>query len=135
METAILSKRIWLYIINTILYHGIGFCAALPFLLILKIHTFFYIMIGIGFSASVSFLLSMMFLVFTHGYTFGSALFKVKYVANDGNQINKKQMAIRSVSESVAILALLDLIYFIINRTERGVIDRLSDSFAIDMTR
>ena len=134
METAIVSKRVWIYIINTILYNAIGFAAALPFLLALHIHPVFYVMIGIGFSTLISFDLSFVLMLLTHGYTLASALLKVKYVSSNGTNISKSQILIKSSSESIAILALLDLIYLLVNHTERGVIDRLSDSFAIDTT-
>ena len=135
METAVLSKRVWLYIINTLLYLGVGFSSALPFLLVFKVLPIFYVMIGIGFTTVFAFLLSLFFLVTTRGYTLGSALFGVKYVSTDGHNINFKQMIIRAAAEGITILAFFDLLYFINNRTERGIIDRLSDSFAIDIRR
>lgn len=132
METAVVAKRIWIYIINTIIYCGVGFASALPFLLVLKIHPFFYALIGLGFSTAVSFILSFLALLISRGYTFASAFFSVKYVSSDGSSISNKQILIRSSLESIVIFVLFDLIYFLKNKTERGVIDRLSDSFAID---
>ena len=135
METATLGKRIWLYIINTILYQGLGFAAALPFLLLLHLHVAIYILIAVGFDAVISFLLAMFLLSVSHGYTFGSALMRVKYVTYDGNYIRFKQILVRAAADSIAIFAFFDLLYFINNHTERGVVDRLSNSFAIDITR
>ncbi len=135
METAVLSKRVWIYIINTILYFGIGFTSALPFLLTLHLHVALYIIIAIGFTTVVSFLLALFLLSVSHGYTFGSALLRVKYVSYDGQRIYFKQILVRAAAESIWIFAFFDLIYFINNHTERGVIDRLSNSFAIDISR
>ena len=132
METAILAKRIWIYIINTIIYYGVGFACALPFLLVLKLHPVFYVMIGVGFSTVISFIFSFIALMISRGYTFASAILSVKYVSSDGSGINNKQILIRASLESVAIFIFFDFIYFVKNQTERGVIDRLSDSFAID---
>lgn len=135
METAVLSKRIWLYLINTILYEGLGLLSALPFLLVLRLHVVWFILISVGFATIISFLLGLFFLSVTNGYTFGSALLRVKYVSYDGKKIRLRQILIRSAAESIAIFALFDLLYFIRNHTERGVIDRLSNSFAIDIAR
>ena len=71
----------------------------------------------------------------TKGYTLGSAIIGVKYVSSDGKNIKFSQIIIRSGSESILIFAFIDLIYLVRNRTERGAIDRLSDSFAIDIRR
>ena len=135
METAILSKRVWIYLINTIIYNCVGFASALPFLLVLKMHPALYVIIGIGLATVFAFLLSLFFLSTTHGYTLGSALLRVKFVSVNGQNIRFPQILIRSSSESMTILVLFDLVYFIKNRTERGIIDRLSDSFAVDNSR
>ena len=132
METARLSKRIRAYIINLIIYLGIGFGTAVPFLTLLKFHIVFYILIALGIAIVVSLLFDILVMVSSHGYTFGSAIMGVRYVASDGKVLNGKQIVVRSACESIVIFVFLDLIYFIKNRTERGVIDRLSDSFAID---
>ena len=133
METAILPKRVWIFIINMIIYHCVGFAASLPFLLILHLHVVFYILIGIGMSTLTSFIWNYLVLTTSRGFTLASALLGVKFVSSDGNKISQKQIVIRAISESIAILAFFDFIYFVKNRTERGVIDRLSDSFAIDI--
>ena len=132
MENARLSKRIWAYIINLIIYLGIGFGAAVPFLTLLNFHIVFYILIALGIAIVVSLLFDILVMVSSHGYTFGFAIMGAKYVASDGKVLNGKQIVVRSACESIVIFVFLDLIYFIKNRTERGVIDRLSDSFAID---
>ena len=132
METAALSKRIWIYIINAIVYNGIGFASALPFLLVIKLHVFFYVLIGLGFATVIAFVLGCLILKCTKGYTLASAFFRVKFVSSDGGAINSGQILIRATFESITIFALFDLIYFLKNQTERGAIDRLSDSFAID---
>ncbi len=133
METAILSKRVWIFIMNMVLYHVLGFAAALPFLLIIHLHVALYILIGIGFSILISLVFNYLILTISRGYTLASALLGVKFVSSDGKKLNQKQIAVRSIMESIAILAFFDFIYFVKNRTERGVIDRVSDSFAIDI--
>ena len=132
METAALSKRIWTYIINLLVYNGVGFASALPFLLVVKLHPFFYVLIGLGFAMIISLLFECFVLKISKGYTIASAIFKVKFVSSDGSVIDNKQILIRAAFESIVIFALFDLIYFLKNQTERGAIDRLSDSFAID---
>ena len=132
METAALSKRIWIYIINTVVYHGIGFACGLPFLLVIKLHPFFYVLIGLAFAFLLSLLLAYLVLKISKGYTIASAFFKVQFVNSDGGNMDNKQILIRAMFESIAVFALFDLMYFLKNRTERGAIDRLSDSFAID---
>ena len=134
METAVLSKRIWLYIINLILYLGLGFLGGLPFLIILKFPPLAYLGVSLGFALVFSIVFDFLLLLGT-GYTVGSAILGVKYVASDGEKMPGKMCFLRSLGESILILALFDLIYFVKNRTERGIIDRLSNSFSIDNRR
>lgn len=133
METARLNKRILLYIINFLFYIGVGFAVASPFLNVLKVLVAIYILISFGMGIILSFIFDFILLIITKGFTIGSAIFGIKYVASDGNKISKRQAFIRSAYESIFIFVILDLIYFLKYRTERGVIDRLSDSFAIDI--
>ena len=135
METAVLSKRVWMYIINLIFYVGVGFGAASPIYVLLHWHVLAYVGIALGSAIILSFVLDCILLKGTKGYTIGSGILGVKFVSSDGQIINGKQIVIRSMAESILILAFLDLIYFLKNRTERGVIDRLSDTFAIDNRR
>ncbi len=132
METARLTKRIWAYIINLFMYIGIGFACSVPFLTLLNLHVLFYVLISFGVAIVFSFVFDSIILHASHGYTIGALIMGVKCVASDGNRLSRKQVIIRSASESILIFALFDLIYFVKNHTERGVIDRLSDSFAID---
>ena len=132
METARLSKRVWTYIINLVLYLGLGFGSAVPFLTLLNVPVVAYVFIALGIGAVLSFLVDILIVFLSHGYTIGSALVGIKYVASDGKKLSTKQIVVRSSSESIIIFVFFDLIYFLMNRTERGVIDRLSDSFAID---
>ena len=135
METATLGKRFWAYVINAILYLGFGFASSLPFLLLLHVHIIAYVFISLGFAIIISFLLNLFLMMVTKGYNIGNAIFGIQYVARGEERINGKQAFIRASSESIFIFILFDLIYFIKNRTERGVIDRLSDTFAIDVRR
>lgn len=135
METAVLSKRFWLYIINLIFHLGVGFAAASPFLIYLDIHVAWYLLIATGISVIFSFFFDIFLLSVTKGYTLGSAIIGVKYVASDGKRISFPQIIIRSGSETIFIFVVIDFFYLVKNRTERGAIDRLSNSFAIDIRR
>lgn len=135
METASLGKRILIFVANTILSLGFGFAVATPFLVVLHWHPALYVLFSFIFSGIFCFLLEFVILFFSKGYTAGSAMVGVKIVSADGLSVTVKQMLVRAICESVYIFALFDLIYFIKNRTERGIIDRLSDSFAIDNLR
>ena len=135
METAVLSKRIGLYIINLIFHLGVGFGAASPFIAVLGLHWAFYLLIALGIAFVFSLLFDIFLMSVTKGYTLGSAIIGVKYVSSDGKAIRFNQIVVRSGSESILIFALIDLIYLVKNRTERGAIDRLSESFAIDIRR
>ena len=132
METARLAKRVWAYFINLILYLGIGFGGSVPFLTTLRLHIALYILISLGITIIASFAFDALLMKTTHGYSIGAAIMGIKYVASDGKMISNKQIVVRSASESLLIFVFFDWIYFLKNRTERGVIDRLSDSFAID---
>ncbi len=133
METARLAKRIWAYIINLILYLEIGFGASVPFVTLLHLPIVGYIFISLGVAIVSSFLLDILLMSVTHGFNIGCAILGVKFVASDGKRLSGKQIVIRSASESIVIFVVFDLVFFIKNKTERGVIDRLSDSFAIDI--
>ncbi len=135
METAVLSKRVWMYIINLIFYVGVGFGAASPIYVVLHWHILSYVGIALGIAIIFSFAFDCILLKITKGYTIGSAILGVKFVSSDGQRIGGRQIIIRSMAESILIFAFLDWIYFLKNRTERGVIDRLSDTFAIDNRR
>ena len=132
METARLAKRAWAYIINLVFYLGTGFACAIPFLTLFRWPVYAYILISLGIAFVFSLINDLLIMLLTRGYTVGSAIMGVRYVASDGKKLSFKQALVRSGSESIFIFAFLDLIYFLKNRTERGVIDRLSDSFAID---
>lgn len=133
METARLAKRIWAYIINLILYLGVGFGVSVPFVTLLHLPIIAYVFISIGIAILVSFLFDILIIFTSHGFNIGSAILGVKYVASDGKKLSGKQIVVRSFSESLVILVIFDLFFFIKNRTERGVIDRLTDSFAVDI--
>ena len=132
METARLAKRVWAYIINLVFYLATGFACGIPFLTLLSWPVYAYILISLGIAFVFSLINDLLIMLLTRGYTVGSAIMGVRYVASDGKKLSFKQALVRSSSESIFIFAFLDLIYFLKNRTERGVIDRLSDSFAID---
>ena len=133
METARLAKRIWAYIINLILYLGVGFGVSVPFVTLLHLPIVAYIFISLGVAIVSSFLFDILLMSVTHGFNIGCAILGVKYVASDGKKLSGKQIVVRSFSESLVILVIFDLFFFIKNRTERGVIDRLTDSFAVDI--
>ena len=135
METATLTKRFWAYVINAILYLGFGFASGLPFFLLLHVHLVAYIFISLGLAIIISFFLNFFLMMVTKGYNIGNAIFGVQYVARGEERINVRQAFIRAGSESIFIFILFDLFYFMKNRTERGVIDRISDTFAIDVRR
>ena len=113
METAVLSKRVWLYIINLVFHLGIGFALASPFLKYLHVHIVFYFLISAGFAIIFSFFFDIFLLSITKGYTLGSAILGVKYVASDGKRITMPQIIIRSGSESILIFALIDFFYLV----------------------
>ena len=133
MVTARLLKRVFGYLINFILYVGLGFgCAGLltiPF----ELHILLFFFYAALFSLAIALIFNTIIILITKGYTVGNSIFGVKYVSNNGLNITFKQSLIRSFAESTLIFALLDLFYISKYRTERGVIDRLSDSFAIDI--
>lgn len=135
METVSLAKRIIVYLFNALIYSAIGFASALPFLLILRWEIWIYILIGLSFSVITSIVLISLLLWATKGYTLISFLFGVKVVGVEEKNIQYKQAIIRAFNESIVIFAILDLIYLVSRRSERGVIDRLSNTFMVDTRR
>ena len=135
MEVAVLGKRIWSYILNLIIYMIIGFSSSLPFLLVLHLHWALYILISLGITITSAMVISFLLLVITKGFNIGSAIFGVKYVGVRNEGITGKQAFVRAMAEAIIIFPLFDLFYFWKNRTERGVIDRLTNTFAIDIRR
>ncbi len=135
MEVAVLGKRVWSYILNLIIYMIIGFSSSLPFLLVLHLHWALYILISLGITIVSAMVISFLLLVITKGFNIGSAVFGVKYVGVRNERISGRQAFVRAMAEAIFIFPLFDLFYFWKNRTERGVIDRLTNTFAIDIRR
>ncbi len=135
MEIVSLAKRVWIYVISLLFYTASGFASALPFLLIENIYIWLYILIGIGFSLAASIILNFFILIASGGYTIISFLFSVKIVGVEEQRITPKQALIRAFNASVIFFLIADLIYLISHHTERSIIDRLSDTFMVDMRR
>lgn len=132
MEPARLFKRILGYLINFILYVGMGFAFMAIITQFFELHILLFLLYAALFAIASALVLNFLIILITRGYTVGNVIFGVKYVSDNGQRINFKQVLIRAFAESTLIFVLLDLFYIIKNRTERGVIDRLSSSFAID---
>lgn len=135
METVSLLKRTIIYILNALLFTALGLGAALPFLLLLEVGVFWYIVIGVSIAYLLSLFINALTLVLSKGYSIISVLFGVKVVGVEEKSISRNQAFVRMLCETLFIFALLDLIYLVKNRTERGVIDRLSDTFMIDLRK
>lgn len=135
METVSLLKRTIIYILNALLFSALGLAAALPFLLVLGVGVFWYIVIGVSFAYLLSLFINSLTMILSKGYTIISVLFGVKVVGVEEKSVNRYQAFIRMLCETLLIFAILDLIYLVKNRTERGVIDRLSDTFMIDLRK
>lgn len=135
METVSLLKRIFIYIINALVFSAIGLAALLPFLLEFDLPLVWYIILGVTLALLLSLIINFLTLWFSKGYTFISFLFAVKLVGVEEKSVSQKQAIIRALCETLLIFAILDMIYLLKNRTERGVIDRLSDTFMIDLRK
>ena len=135
METVSLFKRALIYFLNSLLFTALGLSVALPLLLLVKIHVVFYILIGVAIAYIASLFINVFLLTKTKGYSIPSFFFSVKVVGVEEKDITVKQAYIRMLCETLLIFAIIDCVYLIINRTERGVIDRLSDTFMIDLRR
>lgn len=135
MEIVKVWKRTIIYLLNCMMYTLIGYASALPFLLLLHVNIWIYIVIGLGFSVIISIAISFLILWGSKGYNVVCYMFMVKIVGEQEKNITPKQALIRAFCESVFIFAILDFIYLLSHRTERGVIDRLSNTFMIDLRR
>ena len=135
METISFTKRLFLYLINIILYTGMGFSSSLPFLLVLHIPIGWYIVISLGVTVTLGVILRYLLIRIMRGSTITSFFFGVRYIGVEEKELKEKQIIIRVINEAIPFLLLLDLFYLKINHTERGVIDRISDSFTIDLRR
>ena len=135
METISFTKRLFLYLINIILYSGMGFSSSLPFLLVLHIPIGWYIVISLGVTVTLGVILRYLLIRIMRGSTITSFFFGVRYIGVEEKELKGRQIIIRVINEAIPFLLLLDLVYLKINHTERGVIDRISDSFTIDLRR
>ena len=133
MKTITFNKRLFIYLIDVTIYSGLAFLSAYPFIFIYKLHIILDILIIIGFILIYSFLINFLLLKMFRGYTIVSAIFGVKVVGTGEKKITTNQAFIRSLNQALWILLLYDLIYILINRTQRGIIDRLTDTFMVDM--
>lgn len=135
METVSLLKRLFIYAINALVFSAIGLTALLPFLLNFGLPLVWYIILGVTLALFLSLVINFLTLWLSKGYTFISFLFAVKVVGIEEKSVSQKQAIIRVLCETLLIFAIFDVIYLIKNRTERGVVDRLSDTFMIDLRK
>lgn len=133
MKTINLRKRLFIYIIDMLIYSGLAYISIYPFIFILKIDLWIDIIMGIGFIILYSFDFTFLLLKLTGGYTMISLIFGAKVVGVEEKRITTSQAFIRSLNQSLWIILLFDVIYLITNKTQRGVIDRLTDTFVVDM--
>ena len=133
MEPASLVKRALGYLINVVIFVGFGFLFVGLMSIVFDIHIALVILFALLFALAVGIIFNIAIMFLSKGYTIGNAIFGIKYVSSDGQKINFKQTLIRSLAEATIIFILLDMFYLFKNRTERSVIDHLSDSFAIDV--
>lgn len=116
-----------------IIYSGLAFLSSWPFVFEYKLHAFFLVLIIAGFIFAYSFILNFLLLKMLRGYTIISAILGVKVVGVEEKNISVNQAFIRSLNQALWIIVIYDLIYLVKNKTQRGVIDRLTDTFVVDM--
>lgn len=133
MKTIDLRKRLFIYIIDMFLYSGLAFLSICPFIFICKIDLWIDILMGIGFVILYSFVFTFLLLKLFRGYTIISAIFGAKVVGVEEKKITTSQALVRALNQSLWIILLFDIIYLLANKTQRGVIDRLTDTFVVDM--
>lgn len=132
MKTISLKKRLLIYFIDMIIYGGLTFLSIYPFIFLLKWHVLLIILLILVFLCLYTFLFTFMQLTLFKGYTLVTAILGIKVVGVEEKNITVTQSLIRALNYGLWILLIYDLIYLIKNRTERGIIDRLSDTFLVE---
>ncbi len=124
-------KRVLTYLFDYIL------CIIVSLLALLILYTRSYV--GVGLYLLYSYIGSVILMFFytliveylADGYTLFSRAFSYKIVKEDNKKLRLYEVFIRACLECLFIFPLLDLFYFIAKRTNRGSIDRISNTYAI----
>ena len=79
------------------------------------------------------FLYQFLFILFTRSYTLGLYLMGLKLLSNNWEMVHIKQNILRSVSISIPILFVINLLYMIIYKTKSSTLfDNISDTIVVN---
>lgn len=135
MDTAKIYKRVLIYLFDLLICVIAPMIITLPFFLAgsMKLSSFFlFSFLG---TVVIYPLYELLFLYFSTGYTLFSLIFGVKYVCLNEQKISFKQCLLRVLYEFVIIFPIVDVFFCLHYKTRRGAIDRLSDTFAVDVRK
>lgn len=131
MNTAGIFKRIFIYLFDLALSFAFGLILLCFIPVLSLLNDFIYIILSIILGFILYFLYVFIVLYLTNGYTLFSFFFSCKIVVASEKKIAISKCIIRALFECLIIFPFIDLIFLIVHRSGRGVIDRVSDTYMI----
>lgn len=135
MDTVKLYKRTLIYLLDILLAGAISFALFTPFFLSKDLSLNNYLILCFVFWAVIFPIFELAFLYLLQGYTLASFIFGVRFVSLNEKRPTFKQCLIRVICEAVFIFAFSDFFFFLAYKTRRGAIDRLSNTFGVDVRK
>ncbi|MCD8195075.1 MAG: RDD family protein [Coprobacillus sp.] len=131
MNAVKLYKRTLAYILDYLIW------VIVSFLVLLFLYTREYVGVSMYIVYSIVGAIVLMFFYTliceyaSHGYTFFSFAFSFRIVREDQNRLKASDTTLRALLECLGIFPILDFIYLLVKRTNRGAIDRVTNTFAV----
>lgn len=135
MDTVKLYKRTLIYLLDVLIAGVISFSLFTPFFLSKSLTLNIYLILCFVSWIVIFPLFELAFLYLLQGYTLASFIFGVRFVSLNEKRPTFKQCVIRVICEAIFIFALSDFFFFLAYKTRRGAIDRLSNTFGVDVRK
>lgn len=98
----------------------------------------FYWLIGnwvflvcVGMIPLIYFIYTYIYMSISSGYTLFSYLLHVKYVTEGENKVRKRQILLICFHRAIVVFEVIDLLYLIFFKVERGLVEKISNTFCL----
>lgn len=130
MRLARPSTRLIIYALDSLMILIISSCFIPIFYNFIQ---YYSILISLCAFPIIYFIYSYVYMRISKGYTLFSYLFRVKYVKEREEPINKSQAFLISFHQMIIIFAVIDILYLVLFRVERGLIEKISNTFCLSL--
>ncbi len=135
MDTVKLYKRTLIYLFDILIAGVISFSLFTPFFISKDLSLITYLILCFVFWAAIFPFYELVVYYLLQGFTLASFVFGVRYVSLNEKRPTFKQCLIRVICEAVFVFAFFDFFFFLVYKTRRGAIDRLSNTFGVDVRK